>query len=90
LETKLHSFGGIFQTVLAPETLYATFRIDNLLVTGIEGVVARPHIYVQFRLSSTHGHDFLTVAENLGFGVPSRMNVSFSHNFKESEMKDKN
>jgi hypothetical protein len=76
---------GSSKPVLTAETLNPTLSINNLLITSIERVIARPHINVQFWLSRAHRHNFFAVTENLGIGVPSRMEIWFSHDVEFGE-----
>jgi hypothetical protein len=49
------------------------------LSTSIEGVIARPHIYVKLGLGRPNGHNFLAITEDLSLWIPSGMNIRLSH-----------
>jgi hypothetical protein len=65
--------------VLTQEAFHTTFGVNNLLGAGVEGVIARPEVNVQFRLGRTDVSNDFTVTDHFGIGIPLGVNIRLRH-----------
>ena len=71
--------GGSAHAVFAHKAIHTTLGVEDLLGTGVEGMVSAPHFDLELGLGGAGGHHHLSIANPLGVGLPGGMDVGLGH-----------